>query len=90
MISCKQNERVPYLLKLKYKCRLNCSLIFLQICRLRFVLILHAAHQIRMAKDPQTVSKFLSDLSAKLQPIWLKEKEEMLELKKKEASQVST
>ena len=39
-----------------------------------------------MAKDPQTVSKFLSDLSAKLQPIWLKEKEEMLELKKKEAS----
>ena len=39
-----------------------------------------------MAKDPKTVSKFLSDLSTKLQPIWLKEKEEMLELKKKEAS----
>lgn len=39
-----------------------------------------------MAKDPKVVSKFLSDLSPKLQPIWLKEKEEMLELKKKEAS----
>ena len=39
-----------------------------------------------MAKDPKTVSKFLSDLSTKLQTIWLKEKEEMLELKKKEAS----
>jgi len=46
----------------------------------------HAAYilEIRMAKDPKVVSKFLSDLSPKLQPIWLKEKEEMLELKKKE------
>jgi Zn-dependent oligopeptidase len=39
-----------------------------------------------MAKDPDTVSKFLSDLAVKLQPIWLKEKEEMLGLKKKEVS----
>ena len=39
-----------------------------------------------MAKDPKTVSKFLSGLSTKLQPIWVKEKEEMLELKKKDVS----
>ena len=39
-----------------------------------------------MAKDPNTVSKFLSGLSTKLQPIWVKEKEEMLELKKKDVS----
>jgi Zn-dependent oligopeptidase len=46
----------------------------------------HAAYiqELRMAKDPDTVSKFLSDLAVKLQPIWLKEKEEMLGLKKKE------
>ena len=42
--------------------------------------------QVRMAKDPKTVSKFLSGLSTKLQPIWVKEKEEMLELKKKDVS----
>ena len=39
-----------------------------------------------MAKDPKTVSTFLSGLSTKLQPIWVKEKEEMLELKKKDVS----
>ncbi len=37
-----------------------------------------------MAKKPENVKKFLEGLSEKLQPIWKKEREEMLELKKAE------
>jgi len=37
-----------------------------------------------MAKNPQTVKKFLLDLTKKLKPLWKIEKERMLELKKKE------
>ena len=37
-----------------------------------------------MAKAPEKVKTFLDGLSVKLQPIWKKEKEEMLELKKAE------
>ena len=37
-----------------------------------------------MAKDPDTVAKFLSDLAEKLQPLWKNEKEEMLKLKEEE------
>lgn len=37
-----------------------------------------------MAKDPESVKKFLADMSVKLQPIWLAEKDEMLKLKEEE------
>ncbi len=37
-----------------------------------------------MAKKPENVKSFLEGLSKKLQPIWEKEKEELLELKKAE------
>ena len=39
-----------------------------------------------MAKDPETVKKFLADMSVKLQPIWIAEKDEMLKLKEEEVS----
>lgn len=44
--------------------------------------------EVRMAKNPQNVAKFLSELREKLQPIWKKEKEEMLKMKEKEASEL--
>jgi len=46
----------------------------------------HAAYMqdVLMAKDPASVAKFLNDLKVKLQPLWGKEKEELLELKKLE------
>ena len=34
-----------------------------------------------MAKNPETVRKFLCGLAEKLQPIWAKEREEFLALK---------
>ena len=39
-----------------------------------------------MAKAPEKVATFLDELAAKLQPIWLKEKEELLQLKKDEVT----
>jgi len=46
----------------------------------------HAAYvqDVLMAKDPASVTNFLDDLKVKLQPLWEKEKEELLELKKLE------
>ena len=37
-----------------------------------------------MAKTPETVAKFLSDLTVKLQPLWKEEQAEMLKLKEEE------
>ena len=37
-----------------------------------------------MAKDPNTVSEFLTTLGLKLQPLWKAEKEVLLKLKKEE------
>jgi Zn-dependent oligopeptidase len=42
--------------------------------------------QIRMAGNPETVSKFLTGLAEKLQPLWGEEKAEMLKLKEDEVS----
>ena len=39
-----------------------------------------------MAKNPETVKKFLNDLTPRLQQLWKKEKERMLKLKAEEAS----
>lgn len=39
-----------------------------------------------MAKDPETVKKFLADMAVKLQPIWVQERDEMLKLKEEEVS----
>ena len=49
----------------------------------------HAAFVLeeKMAKNPETVEKFLSDLSAKLQVLWKKEKAKMLSLKAAEAEE---
>ena len=46
----------------------------------------HAAYiqELRMAKNPETVKKFLSDLAVKLQPLWETEKKELLALKEAE------
>ena len=46
----------------------------------------HASYvqELRMAKNPERVGAFLSGLAAKLQPIWAKEREEMLQLKEAE------
>jgi hypothetical protein len=37
-----------------------------------------------MAKSPEIVEKFSSDLAVKLQPLWKEEKAEMLKLKEEE------
>jgi hypothetical protein len=37
-----------------------------------------------MAGNPEAVSKFLSGLAVKLQPLWKEEKAEMLKLKEEE------
>ena len=34
-----------------------------------------------MAKNPETVKNFLSELAVKLQPLWIKEREIMLGIK---------
>lgn len=46
----------------------------------------HAAYVLeeRMAKNPENVSQFLTELAAKLQPLWEKERVDMLNLKKEE------
>ena len=46
----------------------------------------HAAyiHELRMAKSPGNVKKFLSDLAVKMQPLWAQERKELLELKEEE------
>ena len=37
-----------------------------------------------MAKNPEKVKQFSSELAVKLQPLWAEEKKELLELKKTE------
>lgn len=46
----------------------------------------HAAYktEILMAKSPETVNTFLSELAEKLTPLWNEEKKYLLELKEKE------
>ena len=41
-----------------------------------------------MAKNPDNVKSFLKDLKIKLQNLWSKEKEKMLELKKAESKKL--
>ena len=43
---------------------------------------------VRMAKNPQTVKKFLEDLTTKLKKLWAKEKATMLKLKEAEAKEL--
>ena len=40
-----------------------------------------------MAKSPENVKKFLSELAVKLQPLWQKERQELLELKEQECKE---
>jgi thimet oligopeptidase len=49
----------------------------------------HAAyiHELRMAKNPAIVKKFLGDLAEKLQPLWAEEKKELLQLKETECKE---
>ena len=49
----------------------------------------HAAyiHELRMAKNPEKVKSFYESLIPKLQPIWKKEKEELLKLKEEECAE---
>jgi len=44
----------------------------------------HYVLELRMAKSPKTVKDFLEGLATKLQPLWAKEKEEILKLKEDE------
>jgi len=50
----------------------------------------HASYveEVRMAKNPETVKAFLSDLTGKLKKLWTAEKEAMLKLKEAEAEQL--
>ena len=50
----------------------------------------HAAYveEVRMAKNPDNVKSFLKDLKIKLQNLWSKEKEKMLELKEAESKKL--
>ena len=41
-----------------------------------------------MAKSPENVEKFLTDLSSKLQVLWKREKETMLGLKEAESKEL--
>ena len=41
-----------------------------------------------MAKNPETVKSFLTDLTGKLKKLWAAEKEAMLKLKEGEAEQL--
>jgi len=47
----------------------------------------HYVLELRMAKSPQTVKAFLENLAAKLQPVWEKERQEMLSLKEEECKE---
>jgi hypothetical protein len=49
-----------------------------------FITIILIYFQVRMAGNPEAVSKFLSGLAVKLQPLWKEEKAEMLKLKEEE------
>ena len=49
----------------------------------------HYVLELRMAKSPKTVKDFLEGLATKLQPLWAKEKEEILKLKEDEVSMLS-
>ena len=44
--------------------------------------------ELRMAKDPETVKGFLEGLGRKMQPIWEKERKELLKLKEAECSEL--
>ena len=44
----------------------------------------HYVLELRMAKSPKKVKDFLDGLATKLQPLWAKEKEEILKLKEEE------
>ena len=50
----------------------------------------HAAYrtETRMAKNPETVKKFLKELKDKLQKLWSKENVKYLELKKAESEEM--
>lgn len=50
----------------------------------------HAAYiqEIRMAKNPETVKKFLGDLAVKLQPLWEEEQKVLLEMKQEECKEL--
>jgi len=50
----------------------------------------HATYiqEVRMAKNPETVHKFLGELSSKLYQLWEDEQKVMLEMKKKEAAEL--
>ena len=43
-----------------------------------------------MTKNPETVSKFLTGLAEKLQPLWMQEKAKMIKLKEEEVRVVIT
>ncbi len=43
--------------------------------------------ELRMAKNPSQVMKFLSDLSTKLQPLWTQERQDLLNLKEQECKE---
>jgi len=50
----------------------------------------HAAYvqEMRMAKNPETVSRFLKELEGKLQPLWSEERKVMLKLKEDECKEL--
>ena len=50
----------------------------------------HASYveEVTMAKNPETVKKFLIDLTLKLKKLWAKEKKKMLKLKEAEAEEL--
>ena len=50
----------------------------------------HAAYiqEIRMAKNPETVKKFLGELAEKLQPLWEEEQKVLLEMKEAECKEL--
>ena len=49
----------------------------------------HYVLELRMAKSPKTVKDFLEGLATKLQPLWAKEKEEILKLKEDEVNMLT-
>jgi Zn-dependent oligopeptidase len=50
----------------------------------------HATYiqEVRMAKNPDTVHKFLGDLSSKVRQLWDDEQKVMMEMKKAEAAEL--
>ena len=47
----------------------------------------HYVLEMRMAKSPKTVKDFLEGLATRLQPLWAKERQEILKLKEEEVHQ---